>query len=189
MSADPTMIRPANRRELYRLFLKGGVGAEIGVQRGDNAAVLIEETEPIAVSLVDAWQHRNTGTDYDQDRANAEQSKHDANFAHVRQRFMSGATAVRLTSEQFWKLSAGGYDWIYIDADHTYEAVIADLRGASRCVKPGGIIAGHDYCDSSQTTQFGVIQAVDKFTSETDWRMVALTRGAFPSYMLQREGA
>lgn len=36
-------------------------------------------------------------------------------------------------------------DFIYIDGQHTYEAVTHDILQAILLVKPGGIIAGHDY--------------------------------------------
>jgi predicted O-methyltransferase YrrM len=36
-------------------------------------------------------------------------------------------------------------DWVYIDGDHSYEAVKTDLENFSRVVKPGGVIAGDDY--------------------------------------------
>jgi predicted O-methyltransferase YrrM len=36
-------------------------------------------------------------------------------------------------------------DWLYIDADHRYEAVVADLEAWVPHVKPGGMILGDDY--------------------------------------------
>jgi predicted O-methyltransferase YrrM len=39
-------------------------------------------------------------------------------------------------------------DLLWIDGDHSYEAVSADLGDWSGLVRPGGIICGHDYSDS-----------------------------------------
>jgi predicted O-methyltransferase YrrM len=36
-------------------------------------------------------------------------------------------------------------DYLYIDADHAYESVAADLRAWAPFVKPGGLILGDDY--------------------------------------------
>jgi len=35
-------------------------------------------------------------------------------------------------------------DFLFIDADHTYEGVRSDYRRYSRLVRPGGLIALHD---------------------------------------------
>lgn len=40
-------------------------------------------------------------------------------------------------------------DFVYVDACHAYDAVMADLIAWTPKVKPGGVIAGHDYnCDT-----------------------------------------
>lgn len=64
------------------------------------------------------------------------------------------------------------FDFVYIDADHTEEAVYNDLCAWWDKVRPGGVLAGHDYCectlncpDGSQVT-FGVIPAVNRFVAE-----------------------
>ena len=50
-------------------------------------------------------------------------------------------------------------DFIFIDADHRYESVKADIARAKQLIKPGGIIAGHDYTDGYSP---GVKKAVDE---------------------------
>jgi predicted O-methyltransferase YrrM len=52
----------------------------------------------------------------------------------------------------------GGADFIFIDADHSYEAVKADIAAWSKRLAPGGLIAGHDY-DAHWP---GVMRAVDE---------------------------
>lgn len=39
----------------------------------------------------------------------------------------------------------GGVDFCFIDGDHSYESVTADLSAWWPKIKPGGILAGHDY--------------------------------------------
>jgi predicted O-methyltransferase YrrM len=58
-----------------------------------------------------------------------------------------------------------GIDWLYIDADHRYEAVAADLAAWVPHVRPGGLILGDDY----ENPVFpGVKQAWDEFEQARD---------------------
>lgn len=63
------------------------------------------------------------------------------------------------------------FDFVFIDAAHDYESVKADIAAWWPKVKPGGILAGHDYCEAWP----GVKQAVDEafpnrqLTSKSVW--------------------
>jgi Methyltransferase domain len=55
-------------------------------------------------------------------------------------------------------------DFVFIDADHSYEAVRRDIAAWAPKVKPGGVLAGHDH-----TEQFpGVVRAVTEAFSRYD---------------------
>ncbi len=59
-------------------------------------------------------------------------------------------------------------DWVYIDADHHYEAVRRDILAWLPKVKQGGIIAGHDYAEYEG---FGVVRAVTEIFPRVEvWR-------------------
>lgn len=58
------------------------------------------------------------------------------------------------------------FDYVYIDADHTYKGVCHDIATWYPKVRPGGILAGHDFKNHTvpQTgVVFGVVQAVTEF--------------------------
>jgi deazaflavin-dependent oxidoreductase (nitroreductase family) len=55
-------------------------------------------------------------------------------------------------------------DWVYIDGDHTYHAVKADLKRFYQLLKPGGVIAGDDYAMAGWWED-GVTRAVDEFVA------------------------
>lgn len=59
----------------------------------------------------------------------------------------------------FWD---GYFDLIYIDADHTYESVVQDIKAWMPKVRKGGILAGHDYTPKMRKNH-QVKAAVDSF--------------------------
>lgn len=65
--------------------------------------------------------------------------------------------ATTLDAERTWNQPI---DYLYIDADHHYDAVLADLDAWVPHVRPGGVIAGDDYGNRSFP---GVRQAWDDF--------------------------
>lgn len=42
-------------------------------------------------------------------------------------------------------LGAGGVDFVWIDGDHGYEDVVADIKAYGALLAPNGILSGHDY--------------------------------------------
>lgn len=62
----------------------------------------------------------------------------------------------------------GSLDWVYVDADHRYEAVRRDILAWLPKVRKGGVIAGHDY---AAYPTFGVIEAVTEIFPRVEvWR-------------------
>lgn len=51
-------------------------------------------------------------------------------------------------------------DFVFIDAEHTYEGVSGDIEAWARKVKPGGIVSGHDYNEQKWP---GVWRAVNEY--------------------------
>ncbi len=56
----------------------------------------------------------------------------------------------------------GYIDFAFIDADHSYEGCANDIELWYDKIKPGGVIAGHDY---NEKLFPGVVRAVDEFFS------------------------
>lgn len=55
-------------------------------------------------------------------------------------------------------------DFVYIDGDHSYEAVLKDIMNSKKIIKPSGIIAGHDYNKNC----LGVVKAVNESFEKSD---------------------
>lgn len=73
---------------------------------------------------------------------------------HVREMQLESLAA----AERFPELSL---DLVFIDADHSFEAVRADIAAWGPKVKPGGILSGHDY-HRDQDVHVGVSRAVNE---------------------------
>jgi predicted O-methyltransferase YrrM len=73
------------------------------------------------------------------------------------------------------KLDSKNYDFIYIDGDHSENAVYKDGVNALRLIKSGGIILFDDYywVHKSQVTKNGI----EKFINEFNDQIVVLFRG------------
>jgi predicted O-methyltransferase YrrM len=81
----------------------------------------------------------------------------------ARNMFAAGVTNVRLqpsTTVEAAKSWTEPIDYLYVDADHHYEAVLADLEAWLPHVKPGGLLLGDDYGNASFP---GVQRAWDEF--------------------------
>jgi predicted O-methyltransferase YrrM len=59
------------------------------------------------------------------------------------------------------EMDAGSLQLVFIDADHSYERMIADIKAWLLKVRSGGVLCGHDYSHSGHA-HVGVKQAVDE---------------------------
>ncbi|GAF81585.1 unnamed protein product, partial [marine sediment metagenome] len=59
-------------------------------------------------------------------------------------------------------------DFVYIDGNHMYDYVKSDITEWSKKVRPGGIVAGHDYMHSKKATHIEVRRAIHDYTEEQD---------------------
>lgn len=88
-------------------------------------------------------------------------------LARLAQPIKNGRVEVlRTTStEALRQFEAESLDFIYIDGDHSYEAVRRDLQDSLPKVKKGGLILADDYRDASWWKD-GVIRACHEFLAE-----------------------
>ena len=119
------------------------VGAWLG--RGTNA--LAADCKG-TVYAVDTWQ--GVPDDPDQQKLYQHIADPFATWAeNVGKHYQSGkVVAMRQTSlEAAASFKAKGYraDFVFIDADHRYDAVKADIQSWQPNVRPGGMLSGHDF--------------------------------------------
>ena len=61
------------------------------------------------------------------------------------------------------KFEDSSVDFVFIDADHSYDSVVKDINAWYPKVRSGGIFSGHDYLPYDQHDHPGVKKAVDEF--------------------------
>ena len=81
------------------------------------------------------------------------------------------------------------FDWVYVDALHTYEGVAQDLASFDTKVKPGGLFVGHDFANSANSRKhhYGVVEAVSEFVARTGYQFMMITNEDYPSFVIAKD--
>ena len=151
------------RWEFPRLlkFFGCKVGAEVGVFKGDFAQELVDCAKLERLYLIDSWKHYPKET-YD-DLANVSQEECEQNLEFVRQRFSNNPEVQIFRGESVDAAKCfpdKSLHFVFIDANHSYESVLADLRAWWPKIIMGGLLAGHDF------TMLDVQLAIYEFIDE-----------------------
>lgn len=139
-----------DRQEMLRRLPKGGRVCELGTLRGDFARDILDLVAPQELHLVDV------------------------HFGLCRADVLADPRVRRhemMTTEYLDSREAGMFDWIYVDADHGYGAVVQDIAAAKGRVKPGGLLIFNDFARIVRPGfgVFGVHQAVCEFLAAEGW--------------------
>jgi predicted O-methyltransferase YrrM len=173
----------AGRSGLQRLLMSMGArrGAEIGVWKGEHAAQLCAGVPGLHLLAVDPWRVQ---PGYREKKNNA--ALLDAAYTEATARLAEHDCRVfRGTSQEGARIVPDrSLDFVYIDANHLATHVRRDLDAWSPKVRPGGIVAGHDYVDQAKSTAFIEVKAaVDQFVREQRIETVfVLTGDKLPSF-------
>jgi FkbM family methyltransferase len=179
-----------NKRELASLvndLFPEGKGVEIGVLRGDYSKIILERWHKGEMYLIDAWRHLDEYVDmngrddqyhYDCLLQTCKNTKQWQDRAHIIR--MDSVKSANMFPDEF-------FDFIYIDADHSYEGVVRDLQAWWPKIKKGGLFCGDDYIpddgdiwltgqgDPIYAGKFGVRKAVNEFVKEKNLNLYETT--------------
>lgn len=177
----------ANRLELIKTLPAGAILAEIGVNRAEFSNAILCNTQVGRIYLIDPWKPYFAGVQA------WTKERHDESYVEacrIARQHGPRAVIVRQTSElaALNNISIPLLDAVYIDADHRYESVLQDLILWSKRLKPGGVLMGHDYIHTPESTNYAidVVRAVADFCKEHGWQVTALTDELFSSFRLER---
>ena len=155
--------------------------AEVGVLLGVLSEYLMRRRADVSVLMIDNWQtaekqpkaYRATG-DVHANHTDARRVVDHRKQAENRARHFPGRAKIMAmpSIEAAARVPDGSLDLVFLDADHSYEGVKADLAAWAPKVKPGGWIGGHDFRNADPAYDFsGVERAVLEWATapiETD---------------------
>ena len=145
----------SNRDYMLTLLPKDAVVCEIGVLYGDYTRQILNVCKPKELHLIDV--------DFEETYPDVKNAK-------------NVTLHQGLSVEKIKAFPDNYFDWIYIDADHSYEGVKADIVMAQSKVKVGGFLIFNDFARIVHRGlgTFGVHQAVCEFSSQKEWPFVYL---------------
>lgn len=165
---------------------------EVGTWRGDFAAIMCQKLNPRKFYAVDPFLLYEGYTDKPNPNEFANQRNLDMLAGQVENRvkqFLGEGRSELLREmgrDAAVRFDDNSLDVVYVDADHKYEPVLADIRAWYTKVKPGGILCGDDFITGSHIEKFGVIEAVTDFANEHNLKF-AVTTGPNPSWVFCKD--
>ena len=165
-----------DRESVLRQMKVGGICAEVGVQTGEFSKSILGICRPSKLHLIDL----------------------DLQGFSIRELFLSevDAGAVCLhegdSSTILQGFPEGYFDFIYIDADHSYQGVKRDIQAATPKLTDSGFLIFNDYTywSPAECKPYGVIHAVNELCLEQDWEAVyfSLAHYMYCDIVIRRRG-
>jgi hypothetical protein len=183
--------------------------AEIGVCKGENAEWLLSNFTPGNLHLIDPWiaypfdnvpfyyLDSPAGIKFNEDYFGgplADQATFDALHDSTQAKFSDAKNVLihrRSSRDIVNEFDDQSLDLIYIDADHSYEAVLDDLFiWESKLTNDGYIILNDHAINASGTPKFGIVQAVTTFLrNKTHFAPIAMNLNNYADLILGKRSS
>lgn len=149
-------------------------GAELGASEGAMSRQLLSALPLLQLLMIDLWKSAESSPSLAQPAGSADfrrQEQHDddltlalraSHFARDRRSVLPADTADAAGGQ-----SDGSFDFVYVDADRTYEGVKRDLTAWWPKLKQGGLLCGHDFGHPrDRRGVWGIARAVNEFAAK-----------------------
>lgn len=150
---------PIDRKELARIMRRLGYtkGAEVGVCEGRYSKQICEQVRGVDLLCVDPW------ITYKDNPRGGPQAQHDRNIEITKRILEKFNVTIKqaFSMDAVREMAPDSLDFVYIDAHHGFDYVMQDIIEWAKRVRPGGMVAGHDYYHFRLA---GVVEAVDAYT-------------------------
>lgn len=148
---------------------------EVGVDGGHTSKIILEACPTITeYYMIDPWRPYGTPDGHETSKCFIERTlerwEEVYQAACERVKDFPAARIIRMPSQD----AAGCFevrslDLVFLDGDHSYRAVKADIAAWRGFVRPGGILCGHDY------GAYGVAPAVNECFSVDEFKVTHST--------------
>jgi len=180
----PTPVLLRGNPILERLPPHAAVAVEVGVLSGRLSEYLLSKHKTLHLLMVDNWEASENQPEHYKATGDGSAFSKASAMALSRKRagektwrFRKRRTIIpRASVEAARYVKDASCDLVFIDADHSEEAVASDLAAWERKVKPGGYLGGHDFGNPANGKDFsGVKRAVERWANGreiergTDW--------------------
>lgn len=174
-------LNTADQKDLWQIVhgivpVDGGhfAGVEVGVHAGATSEFLLAEFPGLHLHMIDPWciyapnhPYRKSG-DSCAKMSLADQEVIMRRAFERTEKYSTRRTIHRDTScNVAATFTPASVDFVFIDGDHTLEAVWSDLEMWHPKLKPGGLLCGHDYGHPRDVRGiWGVKASVDRFAAK-----------------------
>ncbi len=146
---------------LNALGLKGEM-AEIGCARGSFARTVLSQWKGKKYHMIDPWKVQEEEV-YRERQPNADEYEGQYQDCVTLAKEDDRVNVIRdLSVETSAKFKKGQLDCVYIDGNHAYGAVMADMDAWWPKIKIGGIMGGHDFKTKTDEGWFCEVEAAVK---------------------------
>jgi hypothetical protein len=146
-----------NRHRAIESLPKGGVVGEVGTQTGRFADFIFRVAKPDKLHLFDL-------------------SREWFDCSVLVEPMRQGIVEFHIgdSSTELNRFPAEYFDWLYIDAGHSYECVTKDIAQAVRKLKRDGLLIFNDYTVWSplEVCKYGVLKAVNELVNGGEWEFM-----------------
>jgi len=178
---NPIKISQSRWHDMGHLFNDLGFkkGVEVGVYKARFTTCLAKRMPNCQIIGIDAWTVYKGYKDYENNDLESMAQKE-------AERRTKGFTNVKLIKD--WSMDAvkqfedESIDFVFIDANHDFECVVADIAAWSKKVRRGGIVCGHDYFKNKRHN-FGVVEAVNGWCDAYDIKPLFIWTDNCPNWM------
>jgi hypothetical protein len=176
----------------HKLF---GNGAEIGVFQGEFSAHILRNWQGKKLYLIDSWRHHENQIDVLNYTTEGQKENLIKTFRQIYP-FRDKVALFRELSVEAAKIFPDNFfDFVFLDAQHDYDGVLADLYAWYSKVRLGGIFIGHDFMDGTwllspndkRATMFGVKSAVETFARNLNLHYTVTSEKFYPTWYIKKE--